>query len=520
MDSISRVCVGIIFTTIAVGAGLSSEEAAVVNRGWEFWKAGKFSAARTQAEQGLAQDSDNPEARHLMVLTSFVNGGYHEGLEHYALLDPDYDRIRELDGLVIDVLKALRQFDRAETFARQVGRSENVVTMLRKRRDNPMTVTLDRTTVVPFSQDHMIPEWMPAIPIEINGREYLGHLDTGGNWVHMSPKMADELGIETMFVGMGRGNNQETTVEEGIVDTLKIGDAVLKNTPAVVIAALQGALRDGKGEISDLVILGNNILEQFLTTWDNDKQRLVLSPRYTPAARREHFSKYVPEEAKPMDFYRVPDHYLIAHGAIAGRDATFFVDTGLVTVDPNGRQPGLSISSESFKTFGGEGDFTEVGFADAPGPIHLGPVELGNQGLYVSPGSRGFSFSGVKTDALLSYGFLKHCVWTIDFDTRTWYLHRAGQPAAAPVKVEVVDVDNYVGSYEVAPGVTLEVTVVNGDLYLQAPGQQKVPLVADMDGTFSIPMADAQIVFERDDTEMITGLVLTQARNQTHATKK
>ncbi len=492
----------------------------MVDRGWGFWEIGRLSQARIQAEQVLAQDPENTEARHLMVLTSFVEGAYHEGLRHYALLDPDYDRIRELDGLAIDVLKALRQFDRAETFARQVGKSENVIRMLRKQRDNPMKVTLDRTTVVPFSQDHMIPEWMPAIPIEINGRDYLGHLDTGGNWIHMSPKMASELGIETLFVGMGRGNNRETTVEEGIVNTLKIGDAVLENTPTVVIAALQGALRDGKGEISDLVILGNNILEQFLTTWDNDKQRLVLSPRYDPGSRKEHFSKYVPQGAMPMRFYRVPDHYLIAHGAIAGRDATFFVDTGLVTVDPNGRQPGLSISSERFKAFGGEGDFTEVGFANAPGPIRLGPVELENQGLYISPGSRGFSFSGVKTDALLAHGFLKHCVWTIDFDTRTWYLHSVGKTAAVSAKVEVTDADSYVGSYTVAPGMALEVTVLNGDLYLQAPGQQKVPLVADVEGTFSIPMVDAQIMFERDATGRITGLVLKQVGKQTHATKK
>ena len=109
--------VGIIFTTVAVGAGLSSGGAAAVDRGWEFWKIGKFSEARVQAEQALAQDSENAEARHLMALTSFVNGEYHEGLRHYALLDPDYDRIREIDGLVIDVLKALHQFDRAEIFA-------------------------------------------------------------------------------------------------------------------------------------------------------------------------------------------------------------------------------------------------------------------------------------------------------------------------------------------------------------------------------------------------------------------
>lgn len=491
-----------------------------MDRGWELWEAGNFAEVRMVAKQALAQDSGNGEARHLMVLTSFVNGRYQEGLGHYAQLDPDYDRIRELDGLVMSVYQALRRFDLAEAFARKVGQPENVVTMLGKQRDNPMKVTLDKTTVVPFSQDHMIPDWMPAIPIEINGRKYLGHLDTGGNYVHMSPKMARELGIETLFVGMGRGNAQETSIEQGIVDTLKIGDAVLENVPAVALAALEGALQDGKGDISDLVILGTSVLEQFLTTWDNDKQRLVLSPRYDPAARREHFSRYVPEGARPMDFYMVPDHYLIAHGAIAGKDAIFFVDTGLVTVDPNGRQPGLAISSESLQKYGGEGEFTEAGFVDAPGTIRLGPVELDNQGLRVNPGSSGFSFSGVKTDALLSYGFLKHCVWTIDFDTRSWYLYSVGQPAAAPAKVEVADADAYVGSYEVAPGVALEVSTAGGDLYLQAPGQQKVALVAEVDGTFSIPMAGAKIVFERDDSGAITGLVMDQAEHQTKATKK
>ena len=63
------------------------------------------------------------------------------------------------------------------------------------------------------------------------------------------------------------------------------------------------------------------------------------------------------------------------------------------------------------------------------------------------------------------------------------------QKAAAPAKVEVADADSYVGSYEVAPGVALEVSTAGGDLYLQAPGQQKIALVAEADGTFSIPMA-------------------------------
>jgi len=47
---------------------------------------------------------------------------------------------------------------------------------------------------------------------------------------------------------------------------------------------------------------------------------------------------------------------------------------------------------------------------DAPGTIRLGTVELDNQGIFVRPGSRGFDFAGIKLDALLAHGFLKHCV--------------------------------------------------------------------------------------------------------------
>ena len=62
MDSISRLCDVIIFTTIGVGAGSPSEGVAAADRGWEFWEAGKFSEARTEAEKVLAQDSDTPSA--------------------------------------------------------------------------------------------------------------------------------------------------------------------------------------------------------------------------------------------------------------------------------------------------------------------------------------------------------------------------------------------------------------------------------------------------------------------------
>ena len=54
----------------------------------------------------------------------------------------------------------------------------------------------------------------------------------------------------------------------------------------------------------------------------------------------------------------------------------------------------------------------------------LGPVELSNQSVMIRLGKGGFDFGGIQLDALLAHGFLKHCFWTLDFDTRMYYLHK------------------------------------------------------------------------------------------------
>lgn len=75
------------------------------------------------------------------------------------------------------------------------------------------------------------------------------------------------------------------------------------------------------------------------------------------------------------------------------------------------------------------------------------------------------------------------------------------------------------GAYEVAPGVRLSVTADAGVLYLQAPGQQPVPLSAETDGSFSIKLAGARVEFDRDASGSVTGLILFQAGHETKARK-
>ena len=87
-------------------------------------------------------------------------------------------------------------------------------------------------------------------------------------------------------------------------------------------------------------------------------------------------------------------------------------------------------------------------------------------------------------------------------------------------KVATDDLKEYAGSYQVAPGTELEVSVEDDGLYLRVPGQEKISLQAEAADTFTISGAGAKVVFERDDGNTVTGLVLYQSGHQTPAKKR
>ncbi len=68
----------------------------------------------------------------------------------------------------------------------------------------------------------------------------------------------------------------------------------------------------------------------------------------------------------------------------------------------------------------------------------------------------------------------------------------------------------YVGRYELAPGFVLTVTLEGGQLMTQATGQEKVAVFAESESRFFLKAVDAQIEFRRDESRVVTGLVLYQ----------
>jgi CubicO group peptidase (beta-lactamase class C family) len=70
--------------------------------------------------------------------------------------------------------------------------------------------------------------------------------------------------------------------------------------------------------------------------------------------------------------------------------------------------------------------------------------------------------------------------------------------------------EQYVGTYELAPKVNMMITVEGGQLISQVSGQGKVPLFATSETKFFPKVVDAEIEFDKDDKGVVTYLVLHQ----------
>ena len=87
------------------------------------------------------------------------------------------------------------------------------------------------------------------------------------------------------------------------------------------------------------------------------------------------------------------------------------------------------------------------------------------------------------------------------------------------VALPLAVLERYPGTYELAPGRELVVTLENGQLMSQATGQAKAVLFAEAEDQFFLKAANAQIEFVRDGAR-VTELVLHQGGGETRAKRK
>ena len=385
------------------------------------WENGEIDEAQRKA--GAIADTN--EGKHLLFLSAAVKGRYEDALEFYAGIEPTYERLSELDAPVVNAYLHLKREEDAERFARGRELDPILAATVELRAARPLRARLDGITEVPFSgrlfKPFLLGPYFPPFDAELEGQAVTVHVDTGGSFLHMSPERANSLGIDFAEAGSGKHGLRDVPVKLGIANVFKLGDAVLENLPVAVLPSLSGS--------QDFIIFGTNVLEQFHSTLDYPRKRLILSPRDDDELRKRHM-QMLPGRRVEMPFYLWGDHYMFARGGFGDhRGLNFFIDSGLVKLGWSRlwlRQACFATTPALYKTWGVEEDAAESDLFQSPLPISLGELEQRDQFFTPTPELYASSFGGVRIDGLLSHAFLKRYAWTIDFDRGVYVFFSEG----------------------------------------------------------------------------------------------
>jgi hypothetical protein len=413
----------IVFINVVADSRAPTDPSALKAGAWKAWQNGDIDRAAEIAAKLVETKSSAAAGQHILFLKAFVTGKYEEALRIYKKIDPAYSEYAELDKTVIHAFRHLGRYSEAEKFAHSRGKERHVLEFLKMLKEYPLKVTLDKLTVIPFAKGQLH-EFFPDFEVLLNGKKVIAHVDTGGTFLHMAPARAEKLGIELIPGGKGFHGSRRVDIYHGIAKTFRIGDALLENVPVGALASLVGQ--------EDFIIFGTNLLQQFLSTLDYPNKRLMLSPRNNPQLRKQHLAM-LPTDQVNIPFFMGGDHYMFVRGGVGKRrDLNFFIDSGLVSLHPGKegiRQAAFTAPPNLFIKWGFKPEEVEKKVFDSHLPLILGSLE--QEGHLVLAGREEKDswgkFEEVRIDGLLSHAFLKHYVWTIDFNERMYIFSAQAQ---------------------------------------------------------------------------------------------
>lgn len=385
--------------------------------------------------------------------------------------------------------------------------------------------TEEKTGHMPFINDIREPGKLPIVAIAINGESFEFILDTGGDRLYFDQSNVEKVDLNILATTQAEyAYTGGETVDEayGVADIVEVDGVIVRNVPIHV-----GQLKNRGVNTDGIVTTG--FLKQFLSTMDYDNNEITLRERST-AGKNDLLAALSGKGVIGMPFFMAATHLMFAKGTFNGHpDLNMFMDSGLAMsmpgVIPNETTAMLEL--EQTEVAGTKYYWVPLESHGLNNLVQGAGQALGNVFVEEDMYWRlGFAFDG-----LLSHQYLWPLgSWTVDFDDMVYYFPAQPEQAAASetkapakeekVKIKVENTDPYVGSYEVAPGVALEITAKDGVVFLQAPGQQAIGMEAYDDGTFGIPLAGAEIEFQGDPATGITGLVMTQGTNVTKGEKK
>ena len=181
-------------------------------------------------------------------------------------------------------------------------------------------------------------------------------------------------------------------------------------------------------------------------------------------------------------------------------------------VDPSHSKLAPAVQMAETKRYATDNPNLSLGLA-----WHILTTAAGNAITWHNGGTGGYrSFIGFDPARHAGVVVLSNSATSVD-DIGLHFVDPRAPLAPAPVKVTHTEVtlapavlDRYVGEYELAPNFHIVVTRDGNGLFGQPTGQDKVQLFAEKEDSFFLKVIDAQIVFTKDSSGSVTGMVLKQ----------
>ncbi len=266
---------------------------------------------------------------------------------------------------------------------------------------------------------------LPLVNVRVNGgAEATFFIDTGGSVVTLDSDFASELGVPILGSVEGTfSGGQTTTVHQGRIDQLTLGDWKVRNLPVAILPLRQ--LSDGLGAKQIDGILGTTLFYHFLATLDYPRAELVLR-RKDGESQKQFLATAGAAIAVP--FWMASDHFVVAWGRIETLPPSLlFVDTGLAGAGVKLAQSVIDtagiVLEEDKATEGAGGGGTLKTVPYVVSELAFGNVKQRNvPGLYDGPFPWETMF-GFHLAGMVGHDFFKRYAVTLDFESMQIFLH-------------------------------------------------------------------------------------------------
>lgn len=397
----------------------------------EYFRQGQFDQAKERYESVLLSDSANTLALFRLALIAQLENKLEDAAKLFRkivlapVIKPESLRKDAWANLMV-TYQRMDRFAEAAQAARQIDKEAVAAQFSAFAGLMPYEVeSASDVTSVKF----VVTDPLPLIEVQVNQSEPVYFLiDTGASEIILDPELADRLKIERLGKTTGSfAGGKKSDVEHGKIDSISLGEFVIKNVPVGILNTKRFSPIFGKTVQG---ILGTSLLSHFLSTLDYPQGSLILRKK-TPDSLAGFESHIYNKKIISLPFWMAGDHFMVAWGRLnQSAPMLFFVDTGLAG-------GGFTASAETLTQTGVSVDLTKAGEGVGGGgkvqiiPVMIPELSLGDaHEKNITGFAGGFpsdleSRFGFRIAGIISHQFFRNYALTFDFSGMRLFLERA-----------------------------------------------------------------------------------------------